>query len=369
MVSSNTLVLITGASGHVGSSTLFHLLRSGYRVRAAVRSQSKAAAIMGRPRIAALAGAADLSFVIVPDITLPGAYDHAMEGVTHVIHIASPLATGSMTPDQDPDAHFIQPAVHGTLGLLESANMCGTVRRVVITSSISAIAPTAELEGIVPLTHKRPVSPYDRLPFVEGPYHSEFAAYAASKIAALRHAEAWMEREGPAFDVIHLHPSFVIGRNDAATSPAQAMKGTNGVILAMLLGKTLPPFAGATVHVEDVARAHVAALEPTIMGNQSYILSAPAKWNDAKAIARQAFPEAARAKLLVAGGNVPSIDIPMDASLTEAEFGFRFTGFDEQVISTVGQFLEMRYRKKGLHTRSSSSAQNQEKISHVSILA
>jgi nucleoside-diphosphate-sugar epimerase len=371
MVSSKSLVLITGATGHVGSSTLVHLLRAGYRVRAAVRSQSKAEAILSRPRIAALATMTNLSFVIVPDITMPGAYDDAMEGVTHVIHIASPLATGSSCPIKDHDTHFIQPAVRGTIGMLEAANMCGTVRRVVITSSISAIAPTAELEGTKPVSrHMRPVSPDDRLPFVEGPYESEFQAYAASKIAALHHAEAWMEREGPAFDAVHLHPAFVIGRNDVATSPAEAMKGTNGVILAMLMGKSLAPFAGATVHVEDVARAHVAALDPTILGNQSYILSSPARWNDAKTIARRAFPEAARAKIIGRAGNVNSIPIPIDSSLTEAEFGFRFTGFDEQVISTVGQFLELKYRKKAFPARSiASSGQNPEITPHVSILA
>jgi nucleoside-diphosphate-sugar epimerase len=366
MVSSKSLVLITGATGHVGSSTLVHLLRSGYRVRAAVRSQSKAAAILSRPRIAALPGA-NLSFVIVPDITLPGAYDDAMDGVTHVIHIASPLATGSMAPVKDHDAHFIQPAVRGTIGMLEAANMCGTVRRVVITSSISAIAPTAELEGIVPRNRMRPVSPNDRLPIVEGPYHSEFAAYAASKIAALRHAEAWMDREGPAFDVVHLHPSFVIGRNDVATSPAEALKGTNGVILAMLLGKSLPAFAGATVHVDDVARAHVAALEPVVMGNQSYILSAPARWNDAKKIASRAFPEA-RSRLLNGGGSVDSIYLPIDASLTEAEFGFRFASFEDQVVSTVGQFLELRYRN-GLHARTVGSGKAPERMAHMPIVA
>ncbi|KAK4120667.1 hypothetical protein N657DRAFT_648854 [Parathielavia appendiculata] len=35
----------------------------------------------------------------------------------------------------------------------------------------------------------------------------------------------------------------------------QAMQGTNSVVLALLPGQFYGPFAGATVHVDDVARA------------------------------------------------------------------------------------------------------------------
>ncbi|KAK2071523.1 hypothetical protein P8C59_005938 [Phyllachora maydis] len=351
MPTSKNLVLITGATGHVGSTTLLHLLRAGYNVRAAVRTESKAAAIRSRPHIQRLNPGSRLTFTCVPDITAPGAYDDAIEGVTHVVHIASPLVTGDMVPLSQHDAYFIQPAVRGTLNMLEAANRAGTVRRVVMTSSIVALIPCDEMEGAARRDPSRPISPNDRVPFVEGPYHSEFAAYAASKVAALAQAETWMARERPAFDVVYLHPSFVLGRNDAATTPAQAMKGTNAVVLAMLLGKRFGPYAGASVHVDDVARVHVAALEPTVLGNQSYILSQSAVWNDAKTIAHKSFPEA---RLIVNGGNVDSTSLPIDASLTEDTFGFEHISFEQQVHDLVGQFLELRIKQKAV---SSSKAQ------------
>ncbi|KAH8893892.1 NAD(P)-binding protein [Thozetella sp. PMI_491] len=344
----NSIVLITGATGHVGSATLVHVLRAGYQVRAAVRSESKIAGILARPEIQQLKPGSRLTFALVPDITAPGAYDRAVEGVTHVIHIASPLVTGDSVPLSQHDAFFIQPAIRGTLNILEASDSCGTVRRVVMTSSIVALIPVAEMEGTERRSPSRPVLPTDRIPFVEGPYHSEFAAYAASKVAALQYSEAWVERERPAFDVVYLHPSFVIGRNDAATTPSQAMKGTNAVILAMLLGKRFGPYAGATVHVDDVARAHLKSLDPNVLGNQSYILSQTATWNDAKDIARQEFPNAWEARLLVANGNVDTTVIPIDASETEATFAFQFASFRDQVKSTVGHFLELRLAKKGL---------------------
>ncbi|KAK3321817.1 hypothetical protein B0H66DRAFT_181312 [Apodospora peruviana] len=345
MVSSKDLVLITGATGHIGSCTLLHVLRAGYRVRAAVRSEAKIAAVQSRPEVQALNPGFRLSFAIVPDITAPGAYETAVKGVTHIIHIASPLVTGDGVPLSKHDAYFIQPAVRGTLNLLEAANQEGTVRRVVITSSVVALIPVDQMEGTERRDARNPVGPNDRIPFTPGPYHSEFAAYSASKVAALQAAETWMERERPPFDVVHLHPGFVLGRNDAAMTPKEALHGTNAVVLAMLLGKKFGPYAGATVHAEDVARVHVASLDPAVLGNQSYILSRPARWNDAKKIARREFPEAAKKNLLVKGGDVGTIEIPIDSSLTEETFGFKFASFEEQVKSIVGHFLELRLRR------------------------
>ncbi|KAK3935268.1 hypothetical protein QBC46DRAFT_397901 [Diplogelasinospora grovesii] len=361
MVSSRDLVLITGATGHIGSCTLLRLLRAGYRVRAAVRSEAKRAAVLARPQIQALNPGPRLTFAIVPDITAPGAYDDAVEGVTHMIHVASPLVTGNRVPLSQHDTYFIQPAVRGTLNLLEAANLSGTVRRVVITSSIVALIPVAEMEGTRPRDPRYAVTPYDRIPFVEGPYHSEFAAYAASKVAALQQAEAYIERERPPFDVVHLHPGFVIGRNDAATTPGQAMQGTNAVVLAMLLGQKFGPYAGATVHAEDVAHAHVSSLDPTVLGNQSYILSQPSRWNDAKTIVQEEFPEAVKSKLLVMNGNVDTTEIPIDASLTEETFGFEFASYEEQVKSTVSHFLELRLKKKSSKLQSTANKQSSGK--------
>ncbi|KKY39422.1 putative nad dependent epimerase dehydratase [Diaporthe ampelina] len=346
--SSTNLVLITGATGHVGFRTLVYALRTGLNVRVAVRSEAKASRLMSRLSFKITSKQRQrLTFTIVPDITAEGAYDNAMDDVTHVIHVASPLVTGSQQPpieSQLAEDFFIGPAVRGTRGLLEAAENCGTVRRVVITSSIVALIPVAQMEGTEPRPKGCPVRPTDRVPFTSGPYHSEFAAYANSKVAALHAAETWCRTVRPAFDVVHLHPSFVLGRNDMAAATAQCMKGTNAMVLAMLLGKRFGPFAGATVHVDDVARCHVAAAVDTanVPGNESYILSQESRWNDAKVMAARSFPAAEKTRFLVKTGNVDTTEIEIDASLAENTFGLRFKGFDEQVESLVGQFLQLK---------------------------
>src|ERR1700712_2312481 len=200
--SSRNLVLITGVTGHVGFRTLIQALQAGYYVRACVRSTSKAQSILSHPKIQCLNAGPRLTFAIVPDLACLHAYDEAVHNVRYIIHIASPLMMGTLPPGKDEHAYFIRPAVRGTIGMLKAAKKAGTVRRVVITSSLVAIVPLAQLTGAE--WTDRPIQPTDRIPFVEGPYENEFAAYAASKVAALTAAENWIRIQKPVFDVVHL---------------------------------------------------------------------------------------------------------------------------------------------------------------------
>jgi hypothetical protein len=83
------------------------------------------------------------------------------------------------------------------------------------------------------------------------------------------------------------------------------------------------------------------------MGNQSYILSREAVWNNAKAIVKRQFPDDTR--LLIKGGNVESSPLPIDASLTELTFDFTHATYEEQVNSVVSQYLDLRRKQKVLH--------------------
>jgi len=359
-------VLLTGATGHIGFRVLVHTLKAGHTVRCAVRSYSKARSIINHPIVQGLAPGRRLTFAIVPDLTCPSAYDEAVDGVSSIIHIASPLrisAAGDEIPLNEQDAYFIQPAVRGTLNILEAAKKAGTVRRVVITSSLTAIVPVAELTGQEQRPWWKPVQPHDRVPFEFGPYETEFEAYAASKVAALHEAEAWMATQKAAgsidFDVVHLHPAFVEGRNDLALTARDTLKGTNALVMGLVLGKSFDnSIANATVHVEDVARCHVQALNTTrVPGDMSYILSQETRWADVCAIVRRDFAEAVKKRTLLAcgDGSAAQHDIPIDASLTEDVFGFSHTSLDEQVRSVVGHYLELRVRSRVAAKRTKSS--------------
>jgi nucleoside-diphosphate-sugar epimerase len=338
------LVLITGATGHVGFRTLLHALSEGYAVRAAVRSEAKANTILSHPLVQAFDPGYRLSFIIVPDLAEPSAYDEAVQDVDYIIHIASPLAAGREGPHSQHETSFIRPAVCGTLEILEAAKRSESVQRVVITSSIVALTTVARLNG---LEHcDKPVLPTDRVPLALGPHETEFEAYAASKVAALLEAEAWIEANQPAFDVIHLHPSFVEGRNDLAMSMREVLRGTNAIVLGIVLGRRPSSITGASVHLEDVARSHVQALDSTIPGNRSYILSQSTRWDDVKRIVETNFPGAVDTRVLPKCGTASTHEIEFDASLTEEVFGFTHLGFEEQVKSVVAHYLELRTKKR-----------------------
>lgn len=129
---SQQLILISGGSGYIGSHTIATFLASGYRVRVTARDQRSI------DKILATHNAKQDSFEVieVPDITKPGAYDDAVEGVDGVVHMASPF-TFNVT---DNDTDLIIPAINGTLRVLESVvKHAPQVRRVVVTSSFAAI--------------------------------------------------------------------------------------------------------------------------------------------------------------------------------------------------------------------------------------
>ena len=76
-------VLVTGASGFIAAHVLNSFLDAGYKVRAAVRSEKSADKV--RKTHGRFGNA--LSFVIVPDMVAPGAFNEAVKGVDGVSHI------------------------------------------------------------------------------------------------------------------------------------------------------------------------------------------------------------------------------------------------------------------------------------------
>ena len=65
-------------------------MSKGYKVRAAIRRESSIDEIKAAKSVQPYLD--NLSFVIVPDITVDGAFDEALKDVVYVLHHASPLA-------------------------------------------------------------------------------------------------------------------------------------------------------------------------------------------------------------------------------------------------------------------------------------
>lgn len=338
----NDLVLITGGNGHIGLRALVYALEAGYRVRAAVRSQAKADLISLAPSVQKLKSADNLTFTIVPDLLKQGAYDEAVKNVKYIIHIASPI-TNNISEDKY-ETHLIQPALRGTLGILEAAQQSPTVKRVVITSSIVAIMSWNDF--FVEETGKV-FKEQSRTPDPTGPYGNEFEAYSASKVIALNATAKFLDEQKPSFDVVHVHPAFVIGKDELVSEVDDMTRGTNGAMLGQVLGvKTPYPTPGNTIHVADTALAHVKALEPQVPSGQSLFTSSGGlegtTWGDAIEIVKKHFPKAVESGVLPNNGSTPTKKTIIDSSATEKLLGMKFKSYEEQVVSVVEHYLELR---------------------------
>ena len=138
------LIVLTGATGFLGFKILIVALKAGYKVRCVVRSPSRIGKIVDAPSIKSLnLSNGQLTWATVPDMTVSGAYDDAVVGAKYVIHTASPIPSfGGEAPTPEAyEQHFVQAASKGTLGILESIRKAGTVKRIVITSSVVANVP------------------------------------------------------------------------------------------------------------------------------------------------------------------------------------------------------------------------------------
>lgn len=271
---SGDLVLLTGSTGFVGFAVLRSALKHGYRIRAAVRSEEKAETVRSNPTLKDISPE-QLSFVIVPDFLAEGAFDDAVKDVKYILHVASPIPHPNINDDDDLDAMLVQPAIQGTMGVYRSARKAGGVQRIIVTSSGAAIVPMAAFAGPDAPEAKVTYTPESRTESVPAPYmNNAQVAYNASKILALKHAEEFVATEKPGFDAIHIHPVVVLGRDELTLKAKDVNRGSNAFALGSVLGTPNDgPFPIAVTHIEDVALAHVRALDPKVEGNQSFLLS------------------------------------------------------------------------------------------------
>jgi dihydroflavonol-4-reductase len=241
-MSNKDKVLVTGASGFVGSAVARRLLEAGFAVRALVRSKSP------RAHLAAL----DLDFV-EGELRDRPSLERATAGVRYVFHVAADYRLWARDPSE-----IFAANVGGTRNLMEEAMRAG-VERVVYTSSVAALGlrpdGTAADES-VPLDVEQGIGAYKR-----------------SKIAAERLVEAMVaERHLPA---VIVNPSTPIGPCDVRPTP------TGRIIVEAATGR-IPAFVDTglnLVHVDDVAGGHLAALqrgkigERYILGGQNVVFS------------------------------------------------------------------------------------------------
>ncbi len=227
------MILVTGATGHIGNVLVRELLQKGEQVRAFVLPGEDTSAINGLP-IEKMEG----------NVLDSAALDRAMEGAHTVFHLAAVI---SIMPGRD--EWMWQVNVGGTKNVLAAARKAG-VQRLVYTSSIHALKRIPEgqtVDETLPFDQDNPAGAYD-------------STKAAASLAVMEAA-----RDG--LNAVVVCPTGVVGPYDYRRSEfgdlvLNWMKRGAGVMVDGYYD---------FVDVRDVARGHIQAAEKGSSG-QAYIL-------------------------------------------------------------------------------------------------
>jgi dihydroflavonol-4-reductase len=225
-------VLVTGASGFLGSAIAAALRARGHEVRALVRPSSPRVNLNPADR------------VCEGDLRDRASLSTALKGVRFLFHAAADYRLWARDPDE-----IRRNNVEGTRLIMEEALGAG-VERIVYTSSVA----TLKLTDGAAATEEQPLA--------EG---EGIGAYKRSKVTAERLVEAMIRADG--LPAVIVNPSTPIGPRDVRPTP------TGRIIVEVASGR-MPGFVDTGLnlaHVEDVAAGHLAALDRGRIGER-YVL-------------------------------------------------------------------------------------------------
>jgi dihydroflavonol-4-reductase len=228
------MILVTGATGHIGNVLVRKLLDRGEKVRALIWRGEDTTPLKNLP-----------VEQVIGDVLDPASLEPAMCGVDTVYHLAGII---SIMPGKNPFVWRVN--VEGTRNVLEAARRAH-IRRLIYTSSIHAIARAPHgviMDESLGFDQNNPYGEYDR-----------------SKAAASMEVQ---QAAGNGLDAVIVCPTGVIGPYDFRGSEM------GEVIRCASEARTMLYVEGAYdfVDVRDVVDGLIAARERGRCG-ESYILS------------------------------------------------------------------------------------------------
>ncbi|PIA36707.1 hypothetical protein AQUCO_03300132v1 [Aquilegia coerulea] len=186
---------VTGGNGFIAAYIVQALLEKGYNVRATVRNPGDLDKV---GFLLEMKGAKERLKLLKADLLEDGSFDEAVQGVDGVFHTASPVL---IPKDSNIQTNLIDPCIKGTLNVLTSCSKASSVKRVVLTSSCSAIRYRDDVQQVSPLNE----SHWSDLEYCQR--NNLWYAYAKT----LGEKEAWRLAKEFGIDLVVVNPSFVVG--------------------------------------------------------------------------------------------------------------------------------------------------------------
>jgi len=254
-------VLVTGASGYIGSHVVANLLSKGIKVRATVRDSSDPERV-GHLESLPVSDGGDLEIVEM-DLLDSESVQRAVADCQSVIHTAAVVVLKSERAQEE----IVDPSVVGTRNILDAIDASSTVRSLVHTSSTAAIRPSSWEDGQTLTTDTWA----DDATIEENPYG--LAKYSADKLVRDWHSST----ESPV-RMVTINPCVVLG-------PPLSKRHLRGSpsFLMMLLRREIPfviPMHISIVDVRDVAEAHVRALTMGEDAGRYLVVSGQMWWKE-----------------------------------------------------------------------------------------
>jgi len=302
------MILVTGATGFVGSAIVRRLLDNGETVRVLARPGSDRRNLDG------------LSVDVTDgDLLKPETLVDAVAGCDGLFHVAADYRLWT----RDPQAMF-RANVEGTRQILVAAGSVG-VKRIVYTSSVATlgIVPGGVADEDTPVTYEDMIGVYKQ---------SKFRAEEAAK-------QVIAEMSLPA---VIVNPSTPIGPRDIKPTP------TGRMVVEAAAGR-MPAYVDTglnIVHVDDVADGHLLAYEKGRIGERYVLGGENLELGDILTRIAE-----------ICGRKPPGVRIPHDLIMPiahVAELWTRLTGGSEPFVTVDG----VRMAKKKMFF-SSAKAENE----------
>ncbi|AES68255.2 cinnamyl-alcohol dehydrogenase-like protein [Medicago truncatula] len=292
MSSSNlgNVVCVTGASGYIASWLVRLLLHRGYTVKATVRDPND-----------------------------PKKVDHLvkLDGAKERLQLF-----------KDPQAELIDPALKGTLNVLNSCAKSPSLKRVVLTSSIAAVAYNGK--------PRTPDVVVDETWFTDADFCAKSNLwYVVSK--TLAEEAAWKFVKENNIDMVTINPAMVIGpllQPVLNTSAAAILNLINGA-------QTFPNASFGWVNVKDVANAHILAYENASASGRHCLVERVAHYSEVVRILRELYPSLQLPEKCA--DDKPYVPIYQVSKEKAKSLGLEYTPLEVSIKETVESLKEKKF--------------------------